>query len=128
MESKKIIFFSILIFMIVLGVSAVSAQDSSDAISAADGDISLGDSQEVQGTVSGDVDVATVNPWNTTGELTYDIPTDAKTIKSANVYVNVYSGSASNTYGCNANISIMAGNGVTPKYESLRLSKVQPMV
>ncbi|WP_407415539.1 DUF3344 domain-containing protein [Methanobrevibacter sp.] len=119
MENKKIIFFSILIFMIVLGVNAVSAQDGSDAISATDGDISLGDSQEVQGTVSGDVDVATVNPWNTSGELTYDIPTDAKTIKSADVYVNIYAGSAKNTYGCNANISIMAGNGVTPKYESL---------
>ena len=63
------------------------------------------------GQVSGDVDVVTVNPWNTTGELTYEIPTDAKTIVSADVYVNVYGGSAKNTYGANANVTLVTVNG-----------------
>ena len=63
------------------------------------------------GQVSGDVDVATVNPWKTSGELTYDIPSDVKDIKSADVYVNIYSGSAQNTYGANANVSLRTVNG-----------------
>ena len=63
------------------------------------------------GQVSGDVDVATANPWTTKGELAYDIPSDAKEIKSADVYVNIYSGSASNNYGLNANVSLETVNG-----------------
>ena len=82
--------------MIVFSLSAVSAGDNQATDS---------------GQVSGDVDVVTVNPWNTTGELTYDIPSDAKEIKSADVYVNVYSGSAQNTYGANANVSLKTVNG-----------------
>lgn len=82
--------------MIAFSLSTVSADD-----------LQLTDS----GQVSGDVDVATANPFTTSGELTYDIPADAKEIKSADVYVNVYSGSASNNYGLNANVSLKTANG-----------------
>ena len=82
--------------MIVFSLSAVSADNGPDGIS---------------GEVSGDVDIKTANPWNTSGELSYDIPADAQDIKSANVYVNVYGGSAKNTHGANANISLITQNG-----------------
>ncbi|WP_407394160.1 DUF3344 domain-containing protein [Methanobrevibacter sp.] len=82
--------------MIVFSLSAVSADDLQTTDS---------------GEVSGDVDLATVNPWDTTGELTYDIPSEAKDIKSADVYVNVYGGSAKNTHGANANVSLKTVNG-----------------
>lgn len=96
MKSKSFIFLIALIFMMVFSISAVCADDmqSTDA-----------------GQVSGDVDVATVNPWATSGNLTYDIPADAKDIKSADVYVNVYGGSAKNTHGANANVSLKTVNG-----------------
>lgn len=82
--------------MMVFSISAVCADDmqSTDA-----------------GQVSGDVDVATVNPWATSGNLTYDIPADAKDIKNTDVYVNVYGGSAKNTHGANANVSLKTVNG-----------------
>ncbi len=106
--------------MIVLSIGAVSAQDADDAVASAGDDVVIGDSQPTSsGTVSGGVDVVTENPWNTTGELSYDIPADAKTIKSADVYVNVYGGSATNAYGANANISFTTDNGKTDKSESL---------
>ncbi len=95
MKTKSFIFLIVLIFMMVFSLSAVSAEaNTTDS-----------------GQVSGDVDVVTVNPWNTSGELTYDIPADAKDIKSADVYVNVYSGSANPTYGANANVSLKTQNG-----------------
>ncbi len=96
MKNKLFIYLFALIFMMLFSLSAVSADD-----------LQLTDS----GQVSGDVDVATVNPWKTSGELTYDIPSDAKDIKSADVYVNIYSGSAQNTYGANANVSLRTVNG-----------------
>ena len=112
MRNRKILFISVLIFMMVLSVGAISAQDADNAI--------LSDSEStISGTVSGDVNIVTENPWATSGELSYDIPTDAKTIKSADVYVNVYSGSASNTRGANANISISTNNNVKNYTESL---------
>ena len=101
--------------MIVLSIGAVSAQDGDIAI-AADDDVVLGGSES---SVSGGVDVATENPGATSGELIYNIPSDAKTIKSADVYVNVYGGSAANTYGANANISFTTDNGKIDKSESL---------
>ena len=82
--------------MIVFSLSAVSADDMQTTDS---------------GQVSGDVDVVTVNSWDTTGELTYEIPKEAKSIASADVYVNVYAGSAANTYGANANVSLKTING-----------------
>ena len=96
MKNKSFIYLFALIFMMLFSLNAVSADD-----------LQLTDS----GQVSGDVDVATVNPWKTSGELTYDIPSDAKDIKSADVYVNIYSGSAQNTYGANANVSLRTVNG-----------------
>ena len=81
--------------MIVFSLSAVSADDLQTTDS---------------GQVSGDVDVATVSPWNTSGELTYDIPADVKDIKSADVYVNVYAGSAKNTHGADAHVSLKTVN------------------
>nr|WP_295161912.1 DUF3344 domain-containing protein [uncultured Methanobrevibacter sp.] len=82
--------------MMVFSLSAVCADDLQTTDS---------------GQVSGDVDVVTVNPWTTSGELAYDIPADAKDIKSADVYVNVYGGSAKNTHGANANVSLKTENG-----------------
>ena len=119
MKNKRLIFSIFLVFIIVFGVSAISAQDVNDTVSSSNDDVVLGDSEQVTGTVSGDVDVVTENPWNTTGELSYDIPADAKTIKSADVYVNVYSGSAETNWGCNANISISTANGNENHSESL---------
>ena len=81
--------------MIVFSLSAVSADDLQSTDS---------------GEVSGDVDLVTVNPWSTSGQLTYDIPSDAD-VKSATVYVNVYGGSAKNTHGCNANVSLNTTSG-----------------
>ena len=96
MRNKSFIFLFVLIFMMVFSLSAVSAEDMQTTDS---------------GQVSGDVDVVTVNPWNTTGELTYEIPNEAKNIASADVYVNVYGGSAKNTHGANANVSLQTVNG-----------------
>ena len=101
--------------MIVLSIGAISAQDVDDAIASSNDTVIFGDSDYV----SGGVDFVTVNPWNTTGELSYDIPSDATSIKSADVYVNVYGGSAKNNYGANANITITAGNSETTYFESL---------
>ena len=118
MKSKRLIFFIFLIFIIVLSASAISAKDVDDIASTSDDEAVLSGPQTT-GTVSGDVDVASENPWKTNGELNYDVPSDAKTIKSADVYVNVYAGSASTTYGANANITITTNNGNLKFYEEL---------
>ena len=96
MKTKSFIFLIVLIFVMVFSLSAVCADDLQTADS---------------GQVSGDVVVVSENPYTTSGELTYDIPADAKDVKSADVYVNVYSGSAKNTYGANANVSLKTQNG-----------------
>lgn len=96
MKHKSFVFLFLLVFIMALSLSAVSADD-----------LQLTDS----GQVSGDAEVVTSNPWSTSGVLSYDIPSDAKNIKSADVYVNVYSGSAQNTYGANANVSLKTANG-----------------
>ena len=118
MKSKRLIFFIFLIFIIVLSASAISAKDVDNITSTNDDKTVLRDSQ-VTGTVSGDVDTASVNPWNTTGELNYDVPSEAKTIKNADVYINVYAGSAKSNYGANANITITTNNGNLKFYEEL---------
>ena len=119
MGNRKILFISIFLFMIVLSIGVASAADADDAIASSDDGAVLEDSGSVSGTASGGVDVVTENPGKTSGELSYDIPANAKTIKSADVYVNVYSGSAANTYGADANITITAGNGKQVKSEHL---------
>ncbi len=123
MKSKSLIFLLALIFMIVLSIGVTSAQDADDVIAASSDEIAIGNSEVVSGTVSGGVDVATENPWNTTGELTYDIPSDAKSIQSADVYVNVYGGSAKNTHGANANVTITTQNDVARYSESLWIAE-----
>ena len=77
------------------------------------------------GAVSGNVDVATANPWNTKGQLTYDIPAEAKDIKNAMVYVNIYAGSGSNpNYALDSNTSITTSNGkINLGYEELVTSQ-----
>ena len=101
--------------MVVLSIGAISAEDVDDAIASNSTDVVLGESESV----SGGVDVVTENPWNTTGELSYDIPSDAKAIKSADVYVNVYAGSANTNYGANANITITTDNDEVKHFEPL---------
>ena len=108
---NKSLFSIFLVLIIAFSVSAISAQDVNEDI--------IGDSQTATGSVSGGVDVVTENPWTTSGELSYEIPSDAKTIKSADVYVNVYSGSAKNTHGANANITVTTNNGETKYAEAL---------
>ena len=115
MRNKKILYISVLLFMIALSIGAVSAQDADDAVASGSNSVALAES----GSVSGGVDVVTENPWNTNGELNYEIPSDAKSVKSADVYVNVYSGSAANNYGVNANITIATANGDIGYSESL---------
>ena len=103
--------------MIVLSIGAVSAEDADDAIASTNDDTVLEDSEATaSGTVSGGVDVVTENPWGTQGqpnhgELSYDIPADAKTIKSADVYVNVFGTTATDTYATNVTTTIKTDNG-----------------
>ena len=118
--NKKILFISIFILMIVLSIGAVSAEDADDAIASSDDDTVLEDSEStISGTVSGGVDVVTENPDKVNGELSYDIPDDARTIKSADVYVNVYGVTTDDRYGANVNTTIKTANGDTPYHESL---------
>ena len=69
------------------------------------------------GTVSGGVDFTHVHPWapsdavnGNKGGITYNIPTVASNIKSAYIYVNVYSGSGGTAYGAYANTTITTAN------------------
>jgi hypothetical protein len=111
MINKKMLFISIFILMIVLSIGAVSAEDADDAIASTDDEVVLEDSEPTaSGSVSGGVDVVTENPWDTNGELSYDIPADAKTIKSADVYVNVYGGTVDDKYALNTNTTIITDN------------------
>lgn len=94
-------------------IAFVSAEDNNSIISDSYQD-TLADSQDiVHDSVSGDVVVASSNPMSTTGELKYKIPSDAKNIKSADVYVNVYSGSGTNKWGAYSNVSITTSKGTT---------------
>ena len=65
MKTKSFIFLIVLIFTIVFSLSAVCADDLQTADS---------------GQVSGDVVVVSENPYTNSGELTYDIPADAKVV------------------------------------------------
>ena len=106
--------------MIVLSIGAVSAQDADDAVASTNDEAVLEDSQStISGTVSGGVDVVTENPNTYSGDLSYDIPKDAKTIKSADVYVNVYGVTTDDRYGANVNTTIKTANGDTKYNETL---------
>ena len=104
-NQRKFFIVSLIFLCLLVSLSAVSADDM-DTI--ADGE------------VSGDVDVVTTNPWDTSGELSYEIPEDVKDVDYAGLYVNVYAGSASSDRGCESNIS-MTSNGETEQIASERL-------
>ena len=74
-----------------------------------------------QGTVSGDAELISTNPWNTTGSLEYTIPDGVQEITSAKVIVNIYSGSGnSETYALHSNTTLnTAGNSKVLGYENL---------
>ena len=124
MKNKNIIFIIAVMFILSAGVSFAFAEDSSDF----NATVSTADDQEIiaanegieQGCVSGDVEVATSNSYQTKCELDYVIPSEAKEIKSAHVYVNVYSGSAQPTYGAYSNVTLQTVNNFTQLgYEEL---------
>lgn len=68
--------------------------------------------------VSGGVELSFVNPWRTSGELTYDIPEGVK-IKNATLVINVYSGSATPTYGAMCHVLIQHDDGDDDLADSL---------
>lgn len=74
-----------------------------------------------QGTVSGDAELISTNPWSTTGSLEYAIPEGVQEITSAKVIVNIYSGSGnSETYALHSNTTLnTAGNSKVLGYENL---------
>lgn len=74
-----------------------------------------------QGTVSGDAELISTNPWSTTGSLEYTIPDGVQEINSAKVIVNIYSGSGnSETYALHSNTTLnTAGNSKVLGYENL---------
>ena len=74
-----------------------------------------------QGTVSGDAELISTNPWSTTGSLEYTIPDGVQEITSAKVIVNIYSGSGnSETYALHSNTTLnTAGNSKVLGYENL---------
>lgn len=74
-----------------------------------------------QGTVSGDAELISTNPWSTTGSLEYAIPDGVQEITSAKVIVNIYSGSGnSETYALHSNTTLnTAGNSKVLGYENL---------
>lgn len=62
--------------------------------------------------VSGGMKLLSDNPWSkTSGELSYEIPEGVK-IKSASLVVNIYSGSASPTYGAEVIVGFLTDNGL----------------
>ena len=63
------------------------------------------------GTVSGDAEIYSVNPWKTSGSLDYTIPDGVDDIKSAYAIVNSYSGSGAPTYALYSNITLNTSNG-----------------
>lgn len=120
MEKKSIFLLMSLIFMIVLSVGSVSAEDLScgnaeiisedivSSVAATDGngvDLETTD----RGIVSGGVDIINSNPGNTSGEIIYNVPINAD-VKKAHLYVNIYSGSAQPTYAAQAEINMTSKN------------------
>lgn len=147
MMKKKILWGSCLIFMILISVGIVSAEDINSTSVSIDstydheyidenlaysnqektGEVSSDDIETIEsGTVSGGVDVVAKHPWTASdakngnhGDLVYTIPSKATDIKFAYVYVNIYSGTAQPTYGSIAKTSIKTDNGYLNKTEQL---------
>ena len=81
------------------------------------------------GSVSGGVDITAKHPWapsdpvnGNKGNITYVIPANATDIKFAYVYVTIYSGSASPSYGSISDTVIITENGTLNKTEVLWVS------
>jgi len=71
-----------------------------------------------KGVVSGGVDFTSTHPWapsdavnGNRGSITYNVPSAAADIKSAYIYVNIYSGSGGTNYGAYANTTFITANG-----------------
>ena len=64
------------------------------------------------GTVSGDVSIESSNPWSTSGNLVYEVPSDVDEIRSVNVIVDSYSGSGAPTYALYSNITLNTKDGL----------------
>lgn len=79
------------------------------------------------GVVSGGVDFTNIHPWapsdsvnGNKGKITYKIPSSATNIKSAYIYVNIYSGSGnSDIYGLHSNVTLTTDSTVTLGSENL---------
>ncbi|WP_405269643.1 DUF3344 domain-containing protein, partial [Methanobrevibacter sp.] len=75
------------------------------------------------GVVSGGVDLYSVNPWTTSGSLTYTIPESMSNLNSAYIIVNDYSGSGGNNYALYSNITLeIDGSTIPIAFEALNLS------
>ncbi len=128
---KLSLLLPMLLFILIISMSSICAQDldnSSNDFIGTDDAVSIEISNDYNdnlavesdmnyvsdGVVSGGVDVVAKEPWNTSGEISYTIPSEAKDIKNAMVYVNIYAGSASNTnFVLDSNTSITTNKGVT---------------
>ena len=123
MKKKYLICLITLIFIIAVSISSVSAEDSdiSNVTAVSDeidvdidesADRTINDVSNFQtvdsGNVSGGVDIADDNSFDTESSFSYNVPSNA-TIKKAYLHANVYSGSARPTYAANAKI-YMNGN------------------
>ena len=104
-NQRKFFIVSLIFLCLLVSLASVSAEDL-NTIS--------------DGEVSGDVDVVVTNPWDTSGELSYEIPDDVKDVDYAGLYVNVYSGKAAPTNGAESNVS-MTCNGETEQIASEQL-------
>ena len=94
-------------------------EESQEVLSSSKEDLLSGDSEVTlpnieKGVVSGGVDFTSIHPWAASdavngnkGGITYKIPSNATDIKSAYVYVNIYSGSGdSDRYGLRSNVTL----------------------
>ena len=106
-----------------LGIELETTDDAEDLSSSANQEVFSATNSDPlpnveTGSVSGGVDFTSVHPWGKSdsvngnkGNISYDIPSTAN-IKSAYVYVNIYSGSGGTNYGAYANSSIITENGI----------------
>jgi len=122
--NNKIILIICIIFL--FSITAVNSQDITNSTVINEDSQSL--ENVINGNVSGDVEIITENPWDIKGELNYTIPDEAKNIKTANVYINIYSGSGSNPdYILASNTTLKTINGnYNLGYEILKTNTLSP--
>ena len=100
MRLKNKIFLCVVVSFLFLISSGVVFADELPAMELVD-----------NGTVSGDAQVISANPWRTSGNLEYTIPDNVDEIRSANVIVSSYSGSGAPTYALYSNITLNTKDG-----------------